>query len=218
MQMHLSDFDKHIYNEYLKAQRKGKPYTLRKNFDNIDDETQVCLKQLSEFFTSFPDIRINDFFNAGFKDTDFQSITFFKSMRAIKMYHAYIGSKLNKADDVWVIDFIKSSLLYVHKFCKQNNLTVDQYLDAESPAGVPWFAIHLKNFNVCVYLLLAFFDFENKIMKHSDAMVMILGDEFFKDIAHHRTMFVTSNKCKQLARNGLDILKQQTKYPTTQTN
>lgn len=207
--MHLSDFEKRIYNEYLKAQRKGKPYTLRKNFDKVDDETLVCLKQLSEFFSSFPDIRLTDFFNAGFEDADFQPITFFKSMRAIKMYNRYIGNKLNKADDEWVIDFIKTSLLFIHKFCKANNIAIDDYLNCEAPAGVPWYVIHLKNFNVCIYLLLAFQDFENKLLQHSDAVAMTLGDDFLKDVARHRTMFVTSTKCKLIARNGLDMLRKQ---------
>ena len=207
--MHLSDFEKRIYNEYLKAQRKGKPYTLRKNFDKVDDETLVCLKQLSEFFSSFPDIRLTDFFNAGFEDADFQPITFFKSMRAIKMYNRYIGNKLNKADDEWVIDFIKTSLLFIHKFCKTNNIAIDDYLNCEAPAGVPWYVIHLKNFNVCIYLLLAFQDFENKLLQHSDAVAMTLGDDFLKDVARHRTMFVTSTKCKLIARNGLDMLRKQ---------
>ena len=216
--MHLSEFEKRIYNEYLKALRRGKPYSTRKNFDKVDDETFVCLKQLSQFFLSFPHIRIDAFFDAGFKDAEYQPLSFFKSMRAIKLYNVYMNDKLNKADDEWVLSFVKESLQFVYKFCKENNIGIDEYIDNESPSGVPWYAIHLKEFKVCIYLLLAFPMFENKLMQHSDEIELILGKEFIQNFARHRTMFVTSNKCKKIARAGLDILKTETKLKQTKPN
>lgn len=209
--MHLSEFEKHIYNEYLKALRKGKPYNTRKNFDKIDDETFVCLKQLSQFFASFPHIKIDVFFEAGFKDSEFHALSFFKSMRAIKLYNVYMNDKLNKADDEWVLSFVKESLQFIYKFCKDNNVAIEDYIDAESPSGIPWYAIHLKEFKVCIYLLLAFEAFENKLLQHSDEIEIVLGKDFIQNFSRHRTMFVTSSKCKKIARAGLDILKTQTK-------
>ena len=206
--MHLSEFEKLIYNEYLRAQRKGKPFTARKQFDDLKDEDFVCLKQLSQFFLSFPHIKIKHFFDAGFEDATYQPLSFFKSMKAIKRYNLYLNDKLNKADDEWVIDFVKSSLKFVYKFCKDNEIAVGSYLDASSPSGIPWYMIHLKDFNVCIYLLLAFSDFENKLLNHSDEACMILGNDFLKDIPRHRTMFVSSAKCKTIARSGLDLIKQ----------
>lgn len=205
--MHLSEFEKNIYNEYLRAQRKNKPFNARKKFDDLDDETIVVLKQLGSFFASVPNIRIKDFFDAGFKDNEFQPIAFFKTMRAIKTYKLYVDQKLAETDEEWVLNFIKESLMFIFSFCKQNNAHTKDYLNLIAPSGIPWFIIHLKDFKICLYSVLDFESFDNKLMEYSSEAMQVLGDAFFKELPKHRTAFFASKKCKSVARDGLKLIQ-----------
>lgn len=205
--MHLSDFEKNIYNEYLRAQRKNKPFTARKKFDDLNDETFVVLKQLGSFFAMFPGIKIKDFFDAGFLDNEFQPIAFFKTMRAIKTYKAYVDQKMADADEEWVLSFVKESLLFIFSFCKQNNIQSKNYLCAVAPSNIPWFIIHLKDFKICLYSILDFHNFDNKLLEYSSEAMQVLGDAFFKELPKHRTAFFASKQCKNIARNGLKLIQ-----------
>lgn len=205
--MHLSDFEKNVYNEYLRAQRKNKPFNARKKFDDLDDETVVVLKQLSSFFASFPNIKIKDFFDAGFESNPFTPIAFFKTMRAIKTYKTYVDQKLNNADEEWVLNFVKESLMYIFSFCKQSNASAKDYLNMVAPSGIPWFIIHLKDFKICLYSILDFHGFDNKLLEYSSEAMQVLGDSFFKELPKHRTAFFASKQCKNIARNGLKLIQ-----------
>lgn len=209
--MHLSDFEKSIYNEYLRAQRKGKPFTPRKQFDDLKEQHVVALKQLASFFTSLSNVKPRDFFNAGFVDSDFQTLEFFKTMKAIKLYNLYIADQLNKVDEDWTIDFVKSSMLFIYSFCKNNNIALKDYLNANAPAGFPWFIVHLKDLKICIFALLAFQGFETKLLQCSTDAQQILGDDFLREMPKHRTNFFASKKCKNIARQGLELINKQNK-------
>ena len=216
--MHLSEFEKSIYNEYLRAQRKNKPFTARKNFDDLDDETIVALKQLGSFFSTFSNIKIKDFFDAGFKDNEFQPIAFFKTMRAIKIYKLYIDHKLANVDEQWVINFVKESLLFIFSFCKQNNVQTGEYLNLVAPSGIPWFIIHLKEFKICLYSVLDFHNFDNKLFAYSSEAAQVLGDSFLKELPKYRTAFFASKQCKKVVRDGLKLILNNKQTNNKQTN
>ena len=58
--------EKNIYNKYLAVTRssQGKPFKLRKQFDDLDDHKTACLKKLSLFFNKFKHVDMDDFFSA----------------------------------------------------------------------------------------------------------------------------------------------------------
>lgn len=206
--MHLSDFEKRIYNEYLRASRRGKPYTLRKNFEGISDETYVNIKKLAAFFHTFPHIQIREYFDAGFVDTEFQQLKFFRTLRATKMYNAYMADKISTPDNEWNINFVRNSLLFIYLFCKERKISVENYVDELTPAGHPWCFIHLKEFKVCIYALLGFDTFENKLSRHFDDIKgIVLPEDFCDSLPRLRTAFFASKKCKTLVREGLKAIK-----------
>ena len=209
--MQLSSFEKAIYNEYLRAKRRGKPYTPRKDFRDLDAKTYTSLNKVASFLTTYNHIRPRDFFDAGFADNEYATLDFFFSMRAVKLYKMYFETQLNKADAEWTIDFLKESFLFILRFCKENNISVDDYIEMESPGGIPWFIIHLKNFNICIYLLFAFDTFENKLIQHSYEVTQMLSDEFIKGLPQHRMNFIRSERCKKIAREGLLLCRKQTR-------
>jgi hypothetical protein len=105
-----TDFEKLIYNEFLKESRKAKnqPYRLRKDFTKIDNTTQLSLKKLSYFFIKHKDINPTEFFKAPYQiyspEETFR-ITFYTTQKAIHVYKIYKES-LKKVDSPEITDMI----------------------------------------------------------------------------------------------------------------
>lgn len=88
----ISDFEKHIYNTFLKTARTSanKPYRLRRDFSNLDDITVACLKRLATFFKNHNSIDVEEFFSAPYKlykDETYYDLKYFTSLKAIKAYN-----------------------------------------------------------------------------------------------------------------------------------
>lgn len=93
-----TDFEKRIYNEYLKELRKSKnqPYKLRKNFDKVDEKTKLYLKKLSLFFINNKEVRPDDFFKAPYSvypEGEHFGLDFYISQKAIKAYKIFIKNE-----------------------------------------------------------------------------------------------------------------------------
>ena len=86
----LTDFEKHIYNTYLKVSRvqNDKPYKLRINFDNFNVEDGNYLNKISRLLTKFKNINLVEFIQAPYtiySDKEF-NLKFYTSQKALKAY------------------------------------------------------------------------------------------------------------------------------------
>jgi len=212
----ITEFDKLIYNTYLKASRQSNnsPYKFRKNFDRIDEQTFICLKKLSSFFKRFPNIKMEDFFNAPFrlyKDETYFPLDFFISLKATKAY-TLIQKQVNMLDpDVdEQLKFIKESLVFIFNFCKSKNISFSSYLFHKTK-NENSFVLHLKERKVSIYSLFGFNNFE-KIFKSKDSEVLkfILGDEFYNNFSVFKTKLLNSKKAFNLVTQGNERLAKKT--------
>ena len=81
----LSNFEKLIYNKYLKFSRRGEGYKPRQNFDNFKEEDISILQKLAYMFNTYKSINIDDFIEAPFKiyESDaYVPLSFFCTQRA----------------------------------------------------------------------------------------------------------------------------------------
>lgn len=93
----FTDFEKAIYNVYLKESRsaKNQPYKLRKDFSKVNSTITLCLKKLSDFFIKHKEIKPNDFFKAPYSvypEGDTFDLKFFTTQKAISVYKIFINS------------------------------------------------------------------------------------------------------------------------------
>ena len=91
----LNDFEKRIYNEYLKSSRvaAGQPYKLRKNFDDIDPTSELYVKRVARVLNKFTNMSMQDFFRAPhvvYGSGERFDLKFFTSPRALKTYTLYM--------------------------------------------------------------------------------------------------------------------------------
>ena len=94
-----TDFEKRIYNEFLKESRKAKnlPYKQRKNFTKINDTMKLCLNKLSNFFINNKEVNITDFFKAPYHvypEGETFDLKFFVSPKARGVYKIFTKSSM----------------------------------------------------------------------------------------------------------------------------
>lgn len=197
----LTEKDKYIYNEYLKASRRGKPYKQRKNFDKLADKTYIAVKRLASMFDECPEIDIPLFFRSGFNNsTSFRTIESFKSLKAIKDYKTYIAFNVtNVADSTDSLEFTKKSFEFIYDFCSINNVDIDKYISDLH------FIDHVSNYKVNIFALFAFETFNDILITRKDIIETRLNREIVNNLQHLRTQYQISKTCRQLA---LDALKQ----------
>lgn len=212
----ITEFDKLIYNTYLKTSRQSinSPYKFRRNFDRIDEKVFVCLKKLSSFFKRFPNIKMEEFFNAPYKlykDETHFPLDFFISLKATKAY-TLVQKQVNMLDpDIEEqLKFIKESLIFIYNFCKSKNINFNYYL-IHKTNNENTFVLHLKERKVSIYSLFGFYNFE-KIFKSKDSEVLkfILGDDFYNNFSVFKTKLLNSKKALNLVTKGYERLSKKT--------
>ena len=154
--MELGDFEKKIYNIYLKTlgEKQGRPYMSKKDFSNMTESMKTTLKRLKMFFETYKDVNPLTFFRAGFKgeDKNFLELSYFTSLRASKLYAKYIKEKyMTSIDNEESIKDFKEGIIFIYDFMRDNDFTLNEYLTSLNESGVPWFIIHLKRQNISFY-------------------------------------------------------------------
>ena len=98
-----TDFEKTIYNEFLKESRKSKnlPFRPRKNFQKVNEKTKLCLQKLSNFFVNNRSVNVTEYFKAPYfvypKGESFD-LSFFTSQKAKSVYKIFQESKNNEVE------------------------------------------------------------------------------------------------------------------------
>lgn len=205
----ITEFEKHIYNSYLKVTRSNSdlPYRLRKNFEKIDDKLFVALKKLSSFFKKYPHIKIEDFFKAPYSlytDEKYFPIDYYYSLKAIKSYTLFNKKQINMdPDSDEQLKSIKESLVFINSFCRKNNLNVRNYISHKTNNEYS-FILHLKEHNVNVYTLLGFNSFETALRScNAEIAKFIIGEEIYNNVQVFRTRLYNSKKACKLVELGL---------------
>ena len=205
----ITEFEKHIYNTYLRVTRSNSnsPFRLRKNFDKVNEETYLSLKKLSSFFKKYPHIKIEDFFRAPYKlyeDEKYFPLEYFYSLKAIKSFTLYNKKQINlDPDSEEQLLNIKQSLVCIYNFCKESNIPVQNYISHKTNNEFT-FILHLKEHKVNVYALLGFKNFET-VLKSCNAEItkFIIGEDIYNSIQVFRTRLYNSKKALQLVNLGL---------------
>jgi hypothetical protein len=209
----LTDFDKNLYNIHLRTsrQRLNQPFKYRKDFSNLDAEKILQLKKLSLFFSRFKHIKPEEFFTAPYSlyaDENYFDLGYYNSLKAVKAYTLYQKKLITlDPDSNEQLINIQSSLQFILSFCRENNLTLDKYL--EHMAGItPSFLLHLKEHNINIYTLFGFRSFGKEAFQlDSETVRFIIGDDLYNQIDSLRTKLFASKKASLLVSQGLQKIQ-----------
>jgi hypothetical protein len=209
----ISDFEKNIYNSFLKNSRasSNKPYTYRKDFSNLDEKIFICLKKLSSFFNRNKSVKLDDFFRAPYTiypDNGYVDLSFYTTLKAAKAYTIFQKQREKlEPDDVDQLTSTKDSFKFIAEYCKQNSISIDNYISFKDE-NIFAFLVHLKERKINIYSLLTFDNFERNF-KASDNEVIrfMLGDDFVSNLNTFKVKYFNSKKCRFFAETCKEKIK-----------
>ena len=208
----FTSLDKNIYNSYLKTSRRGKGFTPRKDFSNINDEKYNYIKKISKFISK-GNIDIQMFFEAPYQiyDDRYIDLKFYSTFAAISAYRKYIQQiELTEPDNDYNLKRLRESIKFIYEKCKNNNLSnIQDYLTLQT--GIyPDFLVDLKKDNISFYSLVALNLLERNIIPEKK-VVEFMHKNFYNILSSLRTKYVYSSKIKPLSIKLIktinDILK-----------
>ena len=207
----ITEQEKYIYNTYLRVHRssQNKPFKYRKNFTDFkENESYVFIKRLGTFFKKFNHINIQSFFDAPYKlypdDDSIYDLKFYSSPRAIKVYSLYMKHlDQSDPDNNYHITFVKDSLMYIFKFCRDQRIQLNEYIKHKT-GDIPTFILHLRDRYISIYSLFEFDDFEKMLYNIPDERLnFTIGENFISSLANYRSRYYTSIKNKQITKEGI---------------
>ena len=159
LNQNLSDLEKLIYNKHLAVSRsiKGKPFKLKKTFEDVDPTKRLFLKRIATLFKKHPNINLDTFFSAPYKlypDVDFFGLDYYASLRAIKSYTMY-KQFLFVQDPDSQIQEVKDSLQFIVKFCISEQISLHKYSQHMTSDLYTWM-IHYKQNLINPYSMMEF--------------------------------------------------------------
>ena len=209
----ISKIEEQIYNSHLYTSRKviNKPVRLRSNFDNLDDRDEVTLKKLSKFFRNYRNINYNDWFIAPHKIYDgcnnYFDLNFYTTRKALKCYTMYMKQKETQdpdSDDA--IESIKTCLSFIYNYCKERNLTLDDYR-SEIKGSLPTVINHLKEHKINFYTL-HLLEVDAIIKSIETSVLNFVVSDFWNTFSQTRIKFASSTLLKTKARKGKKLIIQ----------
>ena len=207
----ISKREEQIYNSHLYTSRsvKNKPTRLRSNFNNISSKDVVCLKKLSNFFSKYNHINLQDWFLAPYKvysEDDYFDLHFFTTRKALKCYTSYIRKKeTQNPDSDSTINQIKECLSFIYNYCLKSNMTLDEYINMRD-GNLPLILTHLKQHKINFYTL-HLLEVDAIIKSVETPILNFIISDFWSLYTKTRTKFTSSNILKHKARKGKQIIK-----------
>jgi hypothetical protein len=209
MEVTLTDFEKHIYNTYLKVSRsrKGLPFKYRKDFSYLQDIYVNNLKKLSIFFAKFSHINLEDFIRAPYEvysDQEHFELDYYVTLKATKAYTLFIKKReALDPDNEEQLHNIINSLKFITAFCKEQQIDIVDYIEHRTGNSASYI-LHLREHRVNVYSLFGFSAFERNI-RSSDIELLnfVLGEDFLNNLSRYRLKFFASKKAKVLVELGI---------------
>ena len=197
--------EKYIYNCYLETSRKlnNKPFKYRQNFDEFETtEDYIYVNKLNRLFSKFENINIKDFFEAPYFvfNEKYFDLKFFTTQKAIKAYTLYQNNFLpENPDHQQSIEKIKSGFAFIYKFCKQNNIKLDEYATFVAQDNkIHSFMEHLKNRDISLYNMFVFPNFDKSLKQYDNDIKNFMFGESLQNINFYRTKYYGSSKAKNI--------------------
>ena len=208
----LTEREKTTYNCFLRAGRvaKNKPYTIRRNFDNVSDEMYILLKKLASFFHRNKTVNPDDFFAAPYRVYDdgnesYFDLRFYTTRRALKCYSMYMKSReTQNPDSDEVISRCKECCANIYRYCNEHNITLDDYKTL-TVSSTPVVIQHLKSHIINFYVLHGL-DCSKKIQQIDANLLDFLIPDYNILIHDTRVEFSKSARLKHVIRKSLDII------------
>lgn len=204
---------KSIYNTHLVVSRRSrnKPFKVRQDFDNFelsDDYNKWVI--LENFFKRFPTIDKELYFKAPYelwKDKEYFGPDFFITPAATRAYTVYKKQLQEQdPDSDESLQYIKDSIIFIGKYCEQNNINFDKYILEKLGVTYTWMK-QIRQGQISPYVIFGFKGIDDLIFNTpQDERDLLMGD-FGDRLYNYKEKYNRSKYAKQLITIGLNRIK-----------
>ena len=210
----ITDFEKFIYNSYLKYSRFGLPFTQRKDFSNIDQNIIVYLKKISYFLTKYNHINVEEYFRSFIEihqDEKYPQLDFFYSRLALKTYSLYKKQQENR-DPENQVEEIKNGFRFIGAFCVENNIDIKKYLQHKTGYMYSWLN-HYREHRINPYCLMELGNVIQILDSIQKDEISLFADNLNNTFVAFKTRYMNSAKTislvKQATKKIEDFIKKE---------
>lgn len=205
--------EKYIYNCYLETSRKlnNKPFRYRQDFEGFEDKEEYgYIVKLAYMFNKFSTINVKDFFEAPYfvYNEKYFDLKFFTTQRAKKSYTIYETTFLpNNPDHEQSLIKIKSSFMFIFKFCKEQGISIEKYCTYIKPGDkIHSFLLHMKSRDISIYSLFILPNFDKSVAQYDTEIKSLLFGDTLLNLNFYRTKYYSSTKAKKLCVSAFSLL------------
>ncbi len=204
----ITEFEKRIYNCYLKNFRNNLPYQPRKNFDGIDPNILAYLNKISLFLKRYNHISLDDYFVA-FKDLHpeekYPPLSFFTSRLALKHYSLYKKKQEDQSPEKQ-FDKIKEGFKFIGMFCLENKIPLEKYIYHKTGYMVSWLN-HYREHRINPYCLMELGNFLGVLDSLQKDEVSLFAENLDSNLIAFKTRYNQSTKTKEYLKKLTESIK-----------
>jgi len=210
MENSLTDFDKYVYNCYLAAiaRAANRAFRVRKNFDKFEDAKYNAIKQISQFLNR-TEIDPQEFFDAPFvvyKDEEYKTLDFYTTSEAVTAYTRYKRHMETCTDESQLVNFTKTGLKFILKYCIENKLSLRQYGEQKTESDIPLCLLHLKEHKINFYCIHAL-ELQSQIYKLEKSWREFYVRDFDNIFRNTYKIFSYSTQLKPEIKRTIELIE-----------
>lgn len=184
MTLSPTDPQRQIYNYWLRAiaEKSGRPYRNRKNFDNFSDIQVIELGKLEMFFERNKIEDIQNYFTSvlGYFQEKSLPLDFFTTSKASTAFAKTLKFKqFRERTDTEFITESLDSLVFIFGFCAEHNIKPDEYINFSREQGsLPVWLEHIQKGKIFPGVMMCWDNFRIKYDAYpEDLMEFVLGGD-----------------------------------------
>ena len=214
----ITDFERRIYNCYLKNFRLNLPYTPRKKFDDLDQNTLTYLNKISLFLRRYNHISVEEYFYA-FRDLHpdekYPPLSFFTSRLALKHYSVY-KKKQEEQSPEKQFDKIKEGFKFIGMFCLENKISLEKYLYHKTGYMLSWLN-HYREHRINPYCLMEMGNFLSVLDSLPKDEIALFAQNLDQNLIAYKTRYNQSPKTKEYVKKLTNTIKDFVKKQLTKS-
>jgi hypothetical protein len=206
--MNITNFEKKIYNCYLKNFRKGQPYKFRKDFSDLDPNNAAYLQKISYFLNKYNHIDCEEYFdafNSLHPEEKYPPLNYFYSRTALKTYALYKKQQEDRNPEKQ-FDKIKDGLRFIGMYCINNKIPLNKYLNFKVGYSYAWLN-HYREHRINPYCLFELGDIFGVLSEIPKDELYLFATNLYENLLAFKDRYEKSKTTKDFVKLATQKVK-----------
>jgi hypothetical protein len=208
MTINLTEFEKTIYNCYLKNYRKDQPYRPRKDFSDVHPNIAAYLQRISRFLKKYNHIDCIEFFdayNSIYPNDKYPPLNYFLTRPALKTYSLYKKQQEDRNPEKQ-LDKIKEGFKFIGLYCINNKIPLYRYLNFKAGYSYAWLN-HYREHKINPYCLFELGDIFGILSEVPKDELYLFANNLYDNLLAFRDRYEKSKSTKDFVKSATTKVK-----------